>query len=125
MFDFLKPEVSGFKNVLNGYFAYITQFDRSDSDMRNGAFFKDFAEYYYSIRLGPPLVRDPMKALQMNTLAMRTAKSLEDSHGSWNLLIILKGLLAAEGMDYHNIDLAALRKSLNKFPPIPQDILGF
>ena len=125
MFDFLKPEVSGFKNVLNGYFAYTNQFDRSDSDMRNSAFFEDFAEYYYSIRLGPPLVSNPADAVRMKTNADLTSRQLKGSDGSWNLLIILKGLLAAEGMDYHNIDLAALRKLLNKFPPIPEDILGF
>ena len=122
MFDFLKAEVSGFKNVLNGYFDFKAQtgtLENSDDDI-----LKTFALFYYQRRLGPPLVRDSIKAMQMYNLAIRTAESLAESQGSWDLIIILKGLLAAENMDWQNIDMVALRKVSFKYQAIPQEISG-
>ncbi len=122
MFGFLKPEVSGFKNVLNGYFDFKARTGVLEDDSEE--YLREFADYYYQIRLGPPLVRDPIKAMQMNSIAMRTAESLAQSQGGWSLIVILKGLLAAENMDWQNIDMVALRKLSFKYQPIPQEISG-
>ena len=126
MFDFLKAEVSGFKNVLHGYFAYINQYGRSHSDMQNSAFFRQFAEYYYSVRLGPPLVSSSLDAASMQQIAWRTLERLTPSRG-WNLLVVLEGMMLAEGIDFESadLDISALRKALKKFQPIPDVILGF
>ena len=126
MFDFLKAELSGFKNVLFGYFAYINQYGRDDYDMRIPVFFKQFAEFYYSTRLGPPLVSSPLEASHMQQIAWKYIEMFTPSRG-WNLLVVLEGMMTAEGIDFESadLDISALRKVLKKFPPIPEDILGF
>lgn len=122
MFGFLKPEVSGFKNVLNGYFQFQAQtglLEGVESDL-----VKTFAVFYYQQRLGPPLIRDSARSIQMYNVAMRTAEAVAEAEGSWTLVAILKGLLAAEGIDWRGIDYVALRKAAFKFQAIPQGISG-
>ena len=121
MFGFLKPEVSGFKNVLQGYFSF-----KANSGLINDAeeLLKTFAVFYYQQRLGPAVVGDQMRSLQMYNLAMRTAESIAEQEGCWTLVTILRGLLAAEGMDWQNLDFVALRKASFKFQAIPQEISG-
>ncbi len=121
MFDFIKPEVSGFKNVLNGYFAFKAQTGFIDDESE---LLKSFAVVYYQQRLGAAVVGDQVRALQMYNFAMRTAEAIAEEEGRWTLLTILRGLLAAEGMDWQNLNYVALRKASFKYQAIPQEISG-
>ncbi|MDA8973881.1 hypothetical protein N9215_00625 [Akkermansiaceae bacterium] len=121
-FDFLKPEVSGFKNVLNGYFSFKAQSGISDEIA--GELLKTFAVFYYQQRLGPPLIRDEYRMLKMYNCAMRTAESIVEQEGGWYLTTILKGLLAAEGLDWRDIDYTAIRRVSFKFQKIPHEVSG-
>lgn len=119
MFDFLKPEVSGMKNVLNGYFAFKNQ---------NGILgdvppeqMETFAKWYFSVRLGPPLVA-ASKASVMQALAHANLSCHRMDH--LTLVDVLLALLAAEGMDNRNPNSVALAKVFDKFPSISPAIRG-
>ena len=123
MFDFLKPEVSGLKNVLNAYFGFKQQFsiigDVPPEKM------EEFAQWYYSIRLGPPMI-PAEKAYQMQSTAMATVESCLASGRCPNVTIIdiLFGLLAAEGMTGRSPNSVSLGKMFDKFPTIAPEIRG-
>lgn len=110
--------MSGFKNVLNGYFSFANHWGITGESL------KIFAVFYYQQRLGPPLIRDEYRMLKMYNCAMRTAESIAEQEGGWYLTTILKGLLAAEGLDWRNIDYAAIRRVSFKFQKIPHEVSG-
>jgi hypothetical protein len=119
MFDFLKPEVSGMKNVLNGYFAFKNQCgvigDVPPEHMES------FADWYFSVRLGPPLVT-PSNAASMQAIAHATLRGRRSNHIT--LVDVLLALLAAEGMGDRNPNCVAIGKVFDKFPSISPAIRG-
>ena len=123
MFDFTKPEVSGLKNVLKAYFNIKQR--QGLSDDLPPEMMAEFAWWYYDFRLGPPLV-SAANAVVMHATAERAMKSFSASNfgGNINLICILYGLMAAEGMPGANLDLQALRKVFDKHPPISPAIRG-
>lgn len=124
MFGFLKPEVSGMKNVLNAYFTYKTQ-NGISSDL-NPDQLREFAYWYYSIRLGPQLTG------AQSELKTRIAKERFDyisqmNHDGFTLVTVLRGLLLAENQDasahlFHNN--RSLARLCDKFPPISSPVMG-
>jgi hypothetical protein len=123
MFDFLKPEVSGLKNVLNAYFAFKQQFsiigDVPPERMN------EFAHWYYAIRLGPPMI-PAHKAHQMQTTALSTVEQCLASGRCPNVTLVdvLFGLLAAEGMTGRSPNSVALGRMFDKFLSISPEIRG-
>ena len=123
MFDFLKPEVSGLKNVLMAYFAFKQQYfiigDVPPERM------KEFAIWYYAFRLGPPLV--PVhKAQHMQATAHKTLDQCLALGRCPNVTLIdvLFGLLAAEGVTNRSPNSVALGRMFDKFPAISPRIRG-
>jgi hypothetical protein len=119
MFDFLKPEAAGMKNVLNGYFAFKNQNgfigDVPIEHMEN------FAEWYFSVRLGPPLV-PPAKAAAMQSTAFATLQGRRSANVT--LVDVLLALLAAEGMGGRSPNVVTIGKVFDKFPSISPEIRG-
>jgi hypothetical protein len=124
MFDFLKPEVSGMKNILNAYFSFKNQVgiigDIPEEQMM------EFARWYYGIRLAPPLVSES-KSVMMRATAMCQLISFTNStpHNRITLVGILIGLLVAEGQDRRPPNIVALGKVFNSFPPVSSGTRGF
>lgn len=123
MFDFLKPEVGGLKNVLNAYFAYKAQNgiigDVPADDML------EFAHGYYRVRLGPPLV-SVSKARGVQAAAHTALQHYMASGHSPHVTLVgvLLGLLAAEGMVETNPNTLAMGKVFDSFPSISHEIRG-
>jgi len=124
MFDFLKPEVSGLKNVLNYYFAYLKNMPNSSEltpEQMN-----DFTAWYFSIRLGQPLFSES-KSIELTSKAWRIIASRQQNKMVPRILLseILFGLLEAENQLPKVIDMDAIQKTLKKFPPISSKVSGF
>ncbi len=122
MFGFLKPEVSGLKNVLNGYFTYKNQ-NGLAADLTTDQL-KDFALWYYSVRLGPELA-GAQSELKMR-IAGERLEYLSRARGP-TIMTILQGLLIAEGIDAQTtlfFNERALARVCDKFPPISPDVMG-
>ena len=119
MFDFLKPEVTGIKNVLNGYFAFKNQMgiigDVPPERM------EDFAKWYFSVRLGSPLLTQS-KSAAMQAAAYVALSGRRTSHVT--LIDVLLGLLAAEGMGDRRPNTLAIGKVFDKFPRISPTVRG-
>jgi len=113
MFDFLKPEVSGIKNVIISYFAY-KQHNEIQGDIPLDQMDR-FAEWYFNFRLGPPLV-SPSDAYRMQNIARENLKERHTDHIT--LLDILYALMASEGMGGRSLDISAIKKVFSKFPSI-------
>jgi hypothetical protein len=123
MFDFLKPEVSGLKNVLMAYFAFKQQhFIIGDVPTE---LMHEFAQWYYAFRLGPPLI-PAHKAQQMQATAHRTVDQClaYESRANVTLVDVLLGLLAAEGITNRSPNSVALGRMFDKFPAISPEIRG-
>ena len=124
MFDFAKAEVNGLKNVLKAYFFIKNQRGISGDlpyDLMN-----DFALWYYEFRLGPPYIMPAGKSVIIQDLAVRRMNSYASSNfgGRINLICILYGLMAAEGVLGDNMDLQALQRVFEKYNRIAPEISG-
>lgn len=122
MFGFLKPEVSGMKSVLNGYFAYKNKTGFS-GDLTPDQL-REFAYWFYSVRLSPQL----MGAQSAHRIQIaRERFDYISQYDGFTLVTVLRGLLLAEDRDasahlfYNNRSLARL---CDKFPPINSSVLG-
>jgi hypothetical protein len=114
MFDFIKPEVNGLKNVLNAYFAFKNQ-QGIRGDVPEDRML-EFAYYYYGIRLG---------GAKSQTAIAELNRYLASGHSSnVTIVSVLLGLLAAEGMGGVNPNTVAMGKVFNKFPNIDPHIRG-
>ena len=122
MLDFMKPEVSALKNVLNGYFAFKSQ-NSIPGDLLPQQM-EEFARSYYAIRLGPPLI-SVERAIQMQETALGIvcSDSKLSSGPTITLVDIMYGLLFAEGV-IRAPDGNALRKVFKKFPEVSREIRG-
>ena len=124
MFGFLKPEVSGMKSVLNGYFAYKNQYG-IDEDL-TPVQLREFAYWYYSVRLSPQLM-GAHSAHRIQIARDRFDYFTQHNHNAYTLVTVVRGLLLTEGQDasehlfYSNRSLARL---CDKFPPVDSSILG-
>ena len=123
MFGFLKPEVSGLKSVLNAYFTFKNQHGIT-SDL-NADDLRVFADWYYSIRLGPQMMG------AQSEIKMKIARERFDYLSRGNegptLMTVLQGLLIAEGKDAATtmfFDHRALARLRDKFPPISDKVMG-
>lgn len=123
MFDFIKPEVSSLKNVLEMYFIFKEMHFLIDDIPP--AQMDEFAEWYFTHRLGPPLVSHD-RAPQMQSVAASTTLACRNMEGDGNITIIhiLFGLMTAEGMGSKTPDISALIRTFNKFPRISAEIRG-
>ena len=123
MFGFLKPEVSGLKNVLNAYFKYKNQFgimtDLNSDELRG------FADWYYCIRLGPQMM-GVQSEIKIKIARERFDYLSRDNQGP-TIMTVLQGLLIAEGKDAAStmfFDHRALARLRDKFPPISDKLMG-
>lgn len=123
MFGFLKPEVSGLKNVLNAYFTYKSKHGLL-ADLNHDQL-RDFAYWYYSIRLGPQIVGN--RSQIMEKIANERFEYISHSDGKPTIASILQGLLIAEGKEASStvfFDMRALARLRDKYPPISDEIMG-
>lgn len=108
-------EASGMKNILKGYFSYIEQsnlkYDIPQHEMNT------FCNWFFSMRLG---------SSSKFSKAISAMQEHLDSTGmpSPTLSSVLIGLLKSEGVLRFPLDFNSIEKVLNKFPPIPEEILG-
>lgn len=155
MFDFLKPDVSGLKNVINGFERYYREkggYSLTEAGMLG------FAMDYYGLRLGTLIGLSESRAREMqlkahavnliaaNLLAYRTpqdsllltAELIEQGVADGplpadmaravrvSLLSVLCGLLAAEGHSLRDINLPRLiRKRDGLRNGLPDTLYGF
>lgn len=123
MFDFIKPEVSGLKNIIQMYQAYKAEHYLIDDIALEQM--EDFAQWYFGHRLGPPLV-PVQRSMQMQSVAATTTLMCKAVDGSDNITLMhmLFGLMAAEGMGGRSPDIPALIRTFNKYPRISSEIRG-
>lgn len=123
MFDFAKPEVSGLKNVLKMYFIF-KEMNYAIDDIAPSQM-DEFAQWYFTQRLGPPLIPHG-RSEKMQSTAVTTTLTCRAMEGNGNITIlhILFGLMAAEGISGKSPDIAALVRTFNKFPRISAEIRG-
>lgn len=142
-------DTAGLNNVLNAFGQYYQAYG-SNTFSSQGML--QFAEHYFSVRLGPSvgmtgqkaaqaqargmlgsmvsanyMVYSPAnKALPLIASAIEANEFPEDLHGSISLLGILVGLLAAEGISVRRISLDRLAAIKRKRGiGIPDAIFGF
>jgi hypothetical protein len=124
MFGFLKPEVSGMKSVLNGYFAYKNEIGFSGDLTADQV--RAFAYWFYSVRLSPQIM-GAQSAHRIQIARERFDYISQNNHDGFTLVTVLRGLLLAENQDasahlfYNNRSLARV---CDKFPPINPSVLG-
>lgn len=120
MFSFLKPEVSGMKNILNAYATYKQQMGVM-ADLSSEQMF-EFADWYFRLRLGPQMVGSdsPLKF----SIARERFAAFAGSNPTF--INILQGLLIAEGQDGNALffDDRAIAKVFDKYPPIDPSLMG-
>ncbi len=128
MFDFLKPEVSGMKNVIIAYDTYA----QSIWGRRGGgiphSMMSEFATWYFKHRFGQSVILNPVRSQNMIAIAeARTHEvATEYFNGQITVLAILIGMMTAENIQTDGIDFAALKRLLAKGERmLPAEILGF
>jgi hypothetical protein len=123
MFDFLKPEVGGMKNVLNAYFKYKSNQNISGDIPRDQMM--QFAQWYYGVRLAPPLV-SAARGTTMRAVAITTMIEICNPipQNPITLFAILIGLLVAEGQMTREPNFDLIAKVFDKFPPISPETRG-
>lgn len=128
MFDFIKPEVSCMKNVIVGYDTYAKNiWGRRGGGIPN-SMMSDYATWYFKLRLGPPLILNPVRSENMIAIAEAKAHQVaaEYFNGQITVYAILVGLMTAENFRTDGIDFSALRRLLSKGERmLPAEILGF
>lgn len=128
MFDFIKPEVSGMKNLIIAYDVYAKNIWRKSGGGIPSSMMSDFATWYFKQRLGPPLIFNQIRSQTM--IAIAEAKTSEIAHvyfkGQITVYAILVGMMTAENIRTDKIDLSALKRLLSKGDRmLPDEILGF
>jgi len=105
------------KNILNAYFAFKNQMGIIGDIPENQMM--DFANWYYGIRLSPPLVSESdgyiMRASAICELIAYTNSAPPNQV---TLIGILVGLIVAEGQTKRALNIVAIGKVFNNFPPI-------
>ena len=128
MFDFIKPEVSGLKNVIIAYDAYALNIWKRKGGGIPHHRMSEFATCYFNYRFGPPLILNPVRSQNMIAVAEAKAQQVAAEHfnGQMTVYAVLVGMMTAENIRTDGIDFAALRRFLSKGQRmLPAEILGF
>jgi hypothetical protein len=128
MFDFIKPEVSSMKSVIFAYDTYAKNLWRRKGGGIPNSMMSDYATWYFKIRLGPPLILNPVRSENMIAIAEAKAHQVaaQNYNGQITVFAILIGLMTAENCRTDRIDFAALGRLLSKGERmLPSDLLGF
>ncbi len=121
MLDFLKNEVSGLKNVLNAYFAFKNHLLLSGDLLPEQM--EQFAQWYYSFRLGPPMIPEHKAYLMQQTALSYARQKNYSQYSSMTILDILFGLLQAEDVPFA-MEYKTFEKVFIKYPVISIVISG-
>lgn len=128
MFDFIKPEVSGMKNVIIWYDQYAQSIWGKKGGGIPHSMMSEFATWYFKHRFGPPLIMNPERSQNMMSVAEAKAHQVTADHfnGQMTVYAVLVGMMIAENIRTDGIDFAALRRLLSKGQRmLPPEILGF
>ena len=128
MFDFIKPEVSGMKNVIIWYDKYAQSIWGKKGCGIPHSMMSEFATWYFKHRFGPPLIMNPERSQNMMSVAEAKAHQVTADHfnGQMTVYAVLVGMMTAENTRTDGIDFAALRRLLSKGQRmLPSEILGF
>lgn len=128
MFDFIKPEVSGMKNVIIAYDTYAQSIWGKRGGGIPHSMMSEFATWYFTQRFGPPLIINPVRSQNMKAVAEAKAHQVAAEHfnGQMTVFAVLVGMMTAENIRTDGIDFAALRRLLSKGQRmLPAEILGF
>ena len=116
------------KNLVRAYDSYTLSLWGRKGGVIPLSMMNEFATWFFKIRLGPPLIINPIRSRNMIAIADATAHKIAAEHfnGQITVYCILIGMLNAENMRTDNIDFSALRRVLSKGERmLPVEILGF
>jgi hypothetical protein len=128
MFDFLKPEVSGIKNVLSAYDAYAQSIWGRPGGGIMPSMMRDFSTAYFRYRFGPPFITNPTRSINMINIAEQTNDTISNEYhgGQVTIYSILVGMMTAENIRTDRIDFDAIRRILSKNERrLLDEIIGF
>jgi hypothetical protein len=116
MFDFIKPEVSGMKNVIIAYDTYAQNIWGKKGGGIPHSMMSEFASWYFKQRFGPPLILNSVRSQNMIAIAEAKAHQVAAEHfnGRTTVFAVLIGMMTAENIRTDGIDFAALSPITSK-----------